>query len=144
MANLTKDRATTKNVLTTLREQLVANALAGRVYYFGLLQIIDANGRADNPGAGNAALAGARAGVVKQYVDNSLGGNDAVKVELETGVFNFDKHGVTPPTNAHIGQAAYASDNHTISITAADGPLVGRIWAVHAASVDVNVGPLSA
>lgn len=144
MANLAKDRATTKNALATLREQLVANAIAGRIYYFGLLQIIDANGRADNPGAGNAALAGARAGVVKQYVDNSAGGNDAVRVELETGVFNFDKHGVNTPTNAHIGLPAYGADNHTISIAPADGPLIGRVWAVHAASVDVNVGPLAA
>lgn len=144
MANLTKDRATTKSAVTAYREQLVANALAATIYYIGLIKVIDDNGRAADPGAGNAALAGARAGVVKDRVDNSLGANDAAKVELETGVFNFDKDGTNPPTAASVGAVAYASDNHTISIDPADGPPVGRVWAVNAASVDVNVGPLSA
>jgi len=142
MANLAKERATTKNALATLREQLVGNALAATKYYAGLIGIIDDNQRVVNPGAGNAALAGARAGVIKLTVDNTLGGNDAVKVELETGVFNFDKHGVNPPLV--VGSIAYASDNHTISRDPADGPAVGRVWAIHAASVDVSFGPLAA
>lgn len=144
MANLTKDRATTKSAVTAFREQLVANALATRVYYIGLLQIIDANGRADNPGAATAALVGAKAGIVKDRVDNSLGANDALKVELETGVFRLDKSGTSAPVAGDVGKVCYGADNHTISMTAADGPPVGRIWQVNTNSVDVNVGPLSA
>lgn len=144
MANLTKDRATVKTGPSAFKEQLVANALAATVYYIGLLKIIDANGRAADPGAGNAALTGAKAGVVKDRVDNSLGANDALKVELETGVFCFDKSGTSAPTVADIGKVCYGADNHTISMTAADGPPVGRVWAVNAASVDVMLGPLAA
>jgi hypothetical protein len=144
MANLTKDRATTKSAVTAYREQLVANAIGGRVYYIGTLQIIDANGRADNPGAATAALTGAKAGVVKDRYDNSLGANDAIKVELETGVFRFDKSGTSAPTAADVGKVCYGADNHTISMTAADGPPVGRIWQVNSNSVDVTVGPLAA
>lgn len=141
MSNLTKDRATTANALNVLREQLVGNAAAATVYYIGTIQVIDDNGRCVNPGAANAALDGMKAGVVKDRVDNSLGANDAAKVELKTGIHNFDKHGVTPPLASSVGDIAYASDNHTISTAALDGPPVGKIWAIHAGSVDVKFGP---
>lgn len=141
MANLTKDRATTANATNVMQPQLVANALAATIYYIGTIQVIDGNGRAVNPGAGNVALAGAKAGVVKDRVDNSLGANDALKVELKTGIHCFDKHGVNTPGPGDAGKLAYASDNHTISTLNTDGPLVGRIWQVNANSVDVNFGP---
>lgn len=142
MANLTKDRATTKSAVTAYRGQLVANALAATIYYIGTIQLIDNNGRAKNPAAADNALAGARCGVVKDRVDNSLGANDAVKVELETGVFQFDKHATNQAFI--VGAVCYAADNHTISSLNTDGPPCGRVWQVNAASVDVDFGPLAA
>lgn len=141
MANLAQDRATVKTGPAAYQPQLVANALASTKYYIGLIQVIDANQRAANPGAGNAALVGARCGVVKDFVDNSLGANDAAKVELETGVFEFDKHGVNTPGVGDVGKPAYASDNHTISTLNTDGPQCGTFWAINANSVDVAIGP---
>lgn len=139
MPNMTKDRATVKKAPTANEFQYVANASAARKYYIGTLQAVDANNRAVDPAAGVAALK--CMGVVKEHVDNSLGAADAKKVELEGGEFEFDKHPTNTPTATHIGLPAYASDDHTISITAADGPLVGKITGINANSVDVGVGP---
>lgn len=139
MADLTRDRATTKKATTAFRDQNVVNALAATVYYIGLMKAVDANGRGVNPSAAGAALL--VGGVVKDRVDNSLGANDALKVELETGVFNFDLHATHPPVIADLFGPVYAADNHTISNDPADGPLAGTMTALNAASCDVDIDP---
>ncbi len=138
MANLAKDRNTVKKAPSTYAFQYVANALAATKYYIGLMVCVDASNNAVQ--AITSAHAALKVpGVVKDFVDNSLGATADKKVELESGEFEFDKHATTPPTA--IGQKCYASDNHTVSVTAADGPLVGIAVGINANSIDVGVGP---
>jgi hypothetical protein len=139
VAQATKDRKTEKKASALYQSQIVANALAARKYYAGTMQVIDAAGRADNPSVANAALR--VGGVVKLTVDNLLGANDAEKVELETGEFKFAKDGATPPTAADIGKTVFASDNQTISRSAAAGSPAGVLTEVETDGVMVGVGP---
>lgn len=139
MANATKDRKYEKKASAIYAAQEVANALAARSYYMGTMQVIDVNGRCDNPSVGNAALR--VGGVVKEAVDNTLGANDAVKIELETGEFKFLKDGTNPPTNADIGKMVFAVDNQTISRSAATGSPAGVLTEVETDGVMVGIGP---
>lgn len=140
MTDLARDRATTKKATTAYRDQNVGDAAAAGKHYIGLMQVVDvADGIAKNPSAALAAQV--VAGVVKDRVDNTDGAAGDKKVELETGVFQFDLHATNTPTAADLFQTVYASDNHTISNDPADGPIAGTMTALYSSSCDVDIDP---
>lgn len=139
MANATRDIKTERKASNLYRPKEVANAIGGRVYYTGTMQVIDANGRADNPGGGNIALR--VVGIVWDHTDNSAGANDERKVELETGEVKMKKHATNPPTWADRGKMVFASDNQTISRSAADGSPAGVLTEVEVDGVMVDISP---
>jgi hypothetical protein len=139
MANATKDRNTVKKASAVYTAQEVCSAKATTIYYAGTLVAVDSTGVGLPASLANATLRAA--GWVKRYVDNSLGADGDKKVELETGEAKFDKDGGTPPTNADIGKMVFASDNHTISRSAAAGSPAGILTEVETDGVMVGVGP---
>jgi hypothetical protein len=138
MANLATERGTVARASKVMQAQENLNLAAGQKVYKGLmLSPAATTGRAVNPAAGGKNVMG----VVKKSVDNTDGADDEKAVELEVGYFEFNKHATNAPTAAHIGTLGYASDNNTISHTAADGALAGRIVEIGTDYVGIEVGP---
>lgn len=134
MANLTSERNTVKSSASIYQRQNVLNMPAGAVAYKGLAKAADANQRAVDPGAAGGPVMG----VVKKTVDNSLGAADAIRVELETGEFQFDNAGDIGVDD--VGKPCYFTDNHTVTLvnTNSQG---GIVLEVGAGFVEVGVGP---
>lgn len=133
MANLTQERNTVQRASVKMLTQNVLNMPAGAIAYKGLMKVSDANQRAVDPVSATLFVMG----VVKKTVDNSLGAADEVRVELETGPMEFDNAGDI--TIADVGKPAYATDNHTVTAVAANGSHAGRILAVNATGVEVDI-----
>lgn len=138
MSNQTQDVERIKKASATYAPQNVLNCLATTIYYAGALVYADANQRAAKPAAGGAAFK--VMGWLKHRVDNSTGANDARKVELETGEALFLNDGTISADD--VGKVAYAADDQTASLTAANGPMMGIITEVNSNGVMVGVGPL--
>jgi len=140
MANLTKDRNTLSLASTRTRGLTGPYGLAANAKtYKGVMFSLDANGRVKDPANGDNKVMG----VHRLSLDNTGGANDALKAEGYRGPHCFDAHGVHPPTVADIGKKGYASDNHTISNTAADGCDAGIITNVDASGVWIDVDPIA-
>lgn len=137
MANLTQERNTVKGSATIMQRQNVLNLGAGAVAYKGLAKAADANQRAVDPGAAATPVMG----VVKHTADNSLGAADALRVELETGEFQFDNAGDI--SVAHVGLPCKFTDNHTVALmgNVTPGSPGAIILEVGAGFVEVGVGP---
>lgn len=112
-------------------------AAASTTYYAGTMQTLDSSDRPKNP----ATVGEKVIGVVADHVDNASGANDAKTVNFKTGVFKFALHASTPPVAGDVGKPAYASDNQTISKSAAAGSLAGLIIMIESDGVWVWVGP---
>lgn len=139
MANLTKDRNTETIPATLQQPQLGPYGVpAAAVVYRGLMYTLDSSARPKNPGAVNEVVVGVN---ITEKLDNTSGANDALKTAPFTGVFKFDLHGTNPPTAADVLKPGYASDNHTISRTAADGSYAGVIVMVDTDGVWIWIGP---
>ena len=135
MADLTAERNTQARVSKVNLTQNVLNMPAGAIAYFGLMKAVDANQRAVNPGAAGGPVMG----VVKKTVDNSLGGADAKKVELETGPFRFTNAGDIGIDD--VGKTCYASSNHELTLVNTNS-IAGKILEVHAdGTLDADIGP---
>ena len=139
MANATADRATTKWAPATFAPQSVLNVPAATTIWGGVMKCADANQRAVDPSLANAALF--VAGVTKNQYDNSTGAADAVKCELETGIFEFALAAVNTPLISDVGKPAYAEDNQTIGKLNTAGSLAGTIIEVGVGYVAVGIGP---
>jgi hypothetical protein len=134
MANLTQERNTVKGSASIMQRQNVLNLGAGAIAYKGLMKATDANQRAVDPGAAGLPVMG----VVKQTKDNSLGAADALRVELETGEFQFDNAGDIGVDD--VGKECFATDNHTVTLVNTNSK-VGKVLEVGAGFVEVGVGP---
>lgn len=134
MANLAAERNTVKSAAVVYQPQAVLNVGAGAIIWKGLLYAADANQRAVNPGAAGLPVVG----FAKKTVDNTLGANDAVRAEFETGPAQFDNDGTIAVDD--VGKDCYAVDNHTVSLTNTNS-LCGKILEVGAGFVEVGVGP---
>lgn len=134
MADLTQERNTVKATASIYQRQNVLNMPAGAVAYKGLMKSTDANQRAVNPGAAGLPVMG----VVKKTVDNSLGAADAIRVELETGEFQFDNAGDIGVDD--VGKTCYAADNQTVTLVNTNS-ICGKILEVGATFVEVGIGP---
>ena len=105
MAALTKDRATPYREGIEIEFPVAANSKI----YAGSLVCADTNGyaapAADSPGLRFL-------GVALEQVDNTGGANGAKTLRLRrTGVFEFDAASIT---QAMVGSAMYAVDDHTV------------------------------
>lgn len=116
----------------TANQQIVRQGRDGKIrglgvagakrLYGGTLAFVDVNGFAtDERVDANTEFAG----VVREEVDNSSGGDGDLDVELITdGDFEFDIAGLTQPD---IGVAIHATDNFTPTKTATDNPRIGEL-----------------
>jgi hypothetical protein len=136
VANATKDRATDFFPSALNQTMVEAKLVADYIAYAGTMQTRDANGRLKNPGATAERVTG----VVIEHKDATGKATDVISANLRRGAHKFALHGVNPPTAADIGKLGYASDNVTISKTAADGSLAGEIIAVETDGVFVDIG----
>jgi hypothetical protein len=95
---------------------------AGARIFTGAVVVLNAEGFAEPATAAEGfklpsiALAG---------VDNSAGGDGAVRVEVARGVFGLD-HGADI-TRAHIGQIVYLPDDHSVTAEAGGHSPAGRL-----------------
>lgn len=111
MTALSADRNTPQRAIT--RRQF--NALAATTYYGGALAMIDSNGRV-RVGATATGMRGI--GRVAQFVDNSGGANDAVKVDVDAGTFRYGNSASSDEiTQADIGGDCYIVDDQTVAKT---------------------------
>jgi hypothetical protein len=135
MANATSERNTVKGASTVNQRQNVLNMPAGAIAHFGTMKSADANQRAVNPGAAGGPVMG----VVKKTIDNSTGGADAKKVELESGEFVFGNAGDIGIGD--IGKPCFAVDNQTLTKVNTNSR-AGTILEVHAdGTVEAGIGP---
>ena len=120
MAALTKDRATPYREGIEIEFPVAANSKI----YSGSLVCSNTSGYAV-PAADTAGLK--FLGVALEQVDNTGGVNGAIQLRLRrTGVFEFDAASIT---QAMVGSAMYAMDDHTVDDAAG-------------ASNDIKVGVL--
>jgi len=137
MADLAADRNTERREANT---GSIGIAASKRVYV-GLLCLVDSSGYA----VCDVADAVACRGIIidprsDQDYDNSTGIDAAQNASFE---FNkkagLDVHATRPPTQAHIGYPVYASDNHTVSYSAEDGPEVGTLHSIVGSTAWVRI-----
>ena len=133
MVNFTQERNTVKSSPTIYMPQQVSNVPAGAIIYAGLAYATDANQRCVNPGAAGLPVLG----VAKKTYDNSLGANDAIRAEFETGIFQFDNAGDIGVDD--INKTCYFSDNHTVTLVNTNS-LGGKVLEVGAGFVEVGIG----
>lgn len=112
---LTADRNTPAREAT--RRQF--NVLAAVKIFAGALVMIDANGRAA-PGATATAKKGV--GRAAALADNSAGANDAIKADVDVGVFRFKNSSAGDAiAQADIGATCYIVDDETVAKTDGTG-----------------------
>lgn len=98
----------------------------------GTLVAIDASSRATVPAAGLKIV-----GVAIADFDNTGGAAAAFDVELDYGVFGFVMDG----TAAKVGEAVYALDNQSVTLTASTNGLAGVVTEVRDGLTFVWVNP---
>jgi hypothetical protein len=132
MANL--DRSTSlRQVSTGYVAELQLPIYAAAVIYGGAMVCArTADGYAVRAGT---ASTGRVLGVAAASAATPTASGD-VNVNLLTGQFIRPCHASRPPTIADVGKAVYASDDQTISLSAADGPIAGTLIGFEATSGD--------
>lgn len=116
---------TNQVVLHQAGERVKYDVAAATHLYEGTIVFIDANGRAVGTAASGANRVG---GIAVHEADNSAGAAAAISVEcFRRGVFVLTGSGFV---SADVGKRVYATENSTISLTAAGGAYVGRIQEV--------------
>lgn len=103
-------------------EKISVPVAASTTLYQGTLSFVDSSGYAEETtGSG----ANKFAGIVIEQVDNSSGSNGDKEVELWVcGDYELSGSGFT---QADVGQNIYATDNYTVTTTAAGGVLIGSV-----------------
>jgi hypothetical protein len=112
----------------------------GDLIYAGALVCLDAAGRAV-PGATSTTLTAD--GRANHRVDNTLGADGALNVDVQTGVFRWDNSaGADLIAAANIGAQAYVVDDHTVALTSGGGTrsVAGKIVDVDSVGVWVATG----
>jgi hypothetical protein len=90
-------------------------AASGKKFYAGAIACLSATGFA-TPGAAATTLK--TVGRVKEYVDNSSGGDAAVNVKIERGCFRYGNSASTDAiTLAEVGSQCYVVDDITVAKT---------------------------
>lgn len=77
------------------------------------------------------------AGCALRYTDNAAGEAGVVSVPVRRGVFVWDNDGTIKETDLY--KDAYVSDERTVTITATDSCKAGKILAVDADGVSVEM-----
>jgi hypothetical protein len=135
MSALTTERDTPRRT----GDRLSLPAAAAKTYFAGALVARDAAGRA-TPGATAAGLRGV--GRCQETVDNSAGGNDAVQVPIERGIFRFGNSADADALGrGDIGQDCYMVDDQTVAKTDGTGTrsVAGKVFDVDALGVWVDL-----
>lgn len=130
--------AADRNTKRRTGDTLSLGVAAGKKIYAGSLVARDAAGKA-TPGATATTLIGV--GRAAETVDNTGGLADAVKVNIEKGVFHFANSAGDPIALADVGATCYIVDDETVSKTNAGGnsqSVAGKIFDVDAAGVWVD------
>ncbi len=78
-------------------------------------------------------------GLCAQTADNTEGGDGAVSVPTEKGVFVLPNDPANPVTRAHIGSDCYALDNEFVTSAAAGKSVAGKVVDVDATGVSVEI-----
>ena len=79
-------------------------------------------------------------GRAQDTVDNTLGVAGAKSVTIERGTFLFENSATDPLAQADLFADAYIEDDQTVSKTAAGKSRAGRVIALDASGVWVEVG----
>ncbi len=103
---------------------LVLPVKGATIIFDGSLVALNANGFAV-PGDNVAGLTAA--GRAEEYVDNSAGADGAVKVRVRRGVFKWSNDSVAPVTAQHVMKNCYILDDETVTSTAADASVAGKV-----------------
>ncbi len=115
---------------------LVVPVKAATKVFLGSLVVADAGFAA--PGRTAAGLkALGRAAVT---ADNTAGAAGALSVEIERGTFLFENSATDPLTQADLFADCYIEDDQTVAKTAAGKSRAGKLIALSASGVWVEVG----
>lgn len=124
MAALTQNRPTDRfgGVDSGILVNRIPVPIADNVHIFqGALVQANATGYATPAGTATTADTSAFTTLGRAYreYDNTISGHTlgALTVEVEQGAFSWDNHASDPVTQAEVGKAVYADDDHTVRKT---------------------------
>lgn len=108
MVALSADRNTTQRSGAS-EQQYEFPVAAGAKIYSGAMVVLNTAGYAE---PGTAAIDKMAVGRAERLADNSTGSAGAIKVQVHSGTFKWDKSGTIDRT--HIGSTLYLHDDHTV------------------------------
>lgn len=115
---------------------IVLPVKAGMKIFDGALVALDADGLAI-PGKQGPDLTAA--GRAEEYADNSTGTDGAITVRVTRGVFTYNNSSTGTITQKDVLSNCYIEDDETVSATATDASVAGKVLGFEGSQVIVEI-----